>query len=183
MGWTEYSGTDKDDLTTVKTWLRQNSDIKGGCICPACSRRVKAYKRGIHATMAKALIEMYRIALRENPTDVTSVWVRYNRMWGNTGDFARLRWPWQFIEPKPNTDPDKKGSGYWRLTEAGVAFVLGRLQVPKSAIFYYQNKFLRWDDPEAKINIEGALGKKFSYQALMAGLDLPDKPAASSVPE
>ena len=37
-------------------------NLKEGAICPVCDRLAKIYKRTIHATMAKELISIYKIA-------------------------------------------------------------------------------------------------------------------------
>lgn len=146
-----------ETIKEVKEYLRENVDK--GVRCPCCNQFVKVYKRGINSTMARILIQFYHKGghneFKHIPTIMPNV---------NSGDFAKLRY-WNLIEEMPNTNEAKRTSGFWKITDSGVAFVEGRLTVAKKAHIYNQ-KLLRLDDSE-KVSIQQTLGKHFNYQELM----------------
>jgi hypothetical protein len=81
------------------------------------------------------------------------------------GDFAQLA-HWGLIENKPSErDPKKRANGWWRLTEAGKAFALGRTRVPRHADIY--NGSLLGLDATETVDIRGTLGADFNYEELM----------------
>jgi hypothetical protein len=134
-----------------------------GSACPCCGQLVKLYKRNLNATRARGLIWLYRTSGEKRR------WIHV----GDTaprsivksgGEFAKLRW-WGLIQEQPNTDDEaKRTSGIWRITEAGVAFVLRQSLLP-TAVYLYNNRLVG-HSPDTT-DIAAALGRKFSYAELM----------------
>lgn len=52
-------------------------------------------------------------------------------------NFQKLRY-WNLIEKKIEDDTGK--GGYWRISEIGIRFLTGKIQLPKSVIMYRNNK-------------------------------------------
>lgn len=119
--------------------------------CPCCDQFVKLYRRKLNAGMAHSLITL----LRASGTQ----WAHVPSVTGRqSSEEAKLRY-WELIEAHPER------SGYWRVTELGEQFVLGRATVP-SHVLLYNNRFLGLDGDS--VSIVQCLGEKFSYAELMA---------------
>lgn len=96
-------------------------------------------------------------------------WVHVNtEIRPTSGGFFSLGKWWGLIELKGKTDEDKRVSGLWRLTEKGKMFVRGELRI-KKYIEIFDNKLIGFDGED--IDIRFVLGKRFSYEELMAGYD------------
>lgn len=153
-------------LKEAKEWLRAR--VHEGARCPCCTQMAKVYKRKIYGKMAAALIKFY------HATKPNFDFVHYNALGSGlvrstvSGDFAKMVY-WGLIEEKPNSDPkdeDKRTSGFWRITQDGVAFVTAGLLVPKYA-FIFDSRLMKFDKTEM-VSIQDCLGEKFSYEELMA---------------
>lgn len=131
-------------------------------VCPCCDGLAQRYKRSIGSTMARLLIATYWAARRDEP------WVHVqSKTDAKGGDYAKLRY-WGLVEPRGDQRDDGGSSGYWRITDLGVAWVERRVRVFKY-IYLYQGIYRGYDpDPRAVISIEQALGKRFRYDVLMA---------------
>jgi hypothetical protein len=104
---------------------------KGGN-CPCCDRTGKYNAFSITKKNAQALI-----------------WIYYNgdeHGWVNTANnaprdfmraktFSNMRY-WGLIEPYPNDDKEKRGSGYWRITNKGIKYLKGEMPLPYKAYIY-----------------------------------------------
>lgn len=153
--------TDMHLVRDAKKYLIENREE--GVICPCCNQFYKVYARGIHATMARNLIQLYRktIADGDGYYHVND----FAKPYGG-GDFAKLRF-WGLIEAEPDVfDPDKKSSGMWRITEKGKMFCRNEYSVPKKIIFL-DGRML--EEGKEYTHIVECLGKKFSYIELMNG--------------
>jgi hypothetical protein len=138
----------------------EQARTKDGTCCPVCRRYGKVYKRRINATMARALIRLYRATLAQP----LKPWFHFAEFTDTRNDYEKLIF-WKMIEHKPNADdPTKKDSGYWRITQAGKDFVAQRRTMPEYAIVY-DGEVLGFS--EAPTTIMRALGEKFSYVDLM----------------
>lgn len=74
---------------------------------------------------------------------------------------------WDMAVAQPNEDdPAKNKSGCWKITNYGIAFVEGRVNVWSHVIEY--NQIIQGFREKKKITIEDALGRPFHYQELMA---------------
>ena len=134
-----------------------------GCHCPLCGQFVKVYKRKITSTMARQLLQFYKLTLRGKQWIHTREAVFDGS--SGAGDFAKLSY-WGLIEARPHEpgNEGKKTSGYWRITERGVQFCLGQMKVPLHA-YVYNHKVLEFS-PEST-DITEALTEKFDYRELM----------------
>ena len=150
-------------LDYIQSELKRLRMEPGGAICPCCGQLVKAYWRSMNSTMARFLIKLVRIY------EKTGTWVNVRKR----ADFAKLRGGdyaylkhWGFIEAMDNDDDSKRSSGLWKPTEAGIAFAKKESLANKSVLLY-NNKIVEWS--REHVNIEGALGRRFNYTALMYG--------------
>ena len=178
--------THPERLTTIeeaKTYIAANAPKKG-CSCPACGQYVKHYKRRLNANAAKALILIYNISMsrpdlfspeEENKYGFIHIQNEFSKQFKlrATGmDYIQLP-RWGLIEKKPEDKVSAtkkedrykpKHSGFWRITPKGVNFALKRSTLPEYCIVF-DNRTIGWG--EKQINIEQALGKKFSYQEVI----------------
>lgn len=146
-----------DSMQTIKEakqHLRENW-VKGvNCAC--CGQFVKRYSYKLNVSIAVTLIEMYNLKKE---------WVHVNTEISPTsGGYFSLAQHWKLIYQKPLEGEDKKGSGYWALTDKGRDFVLNRIIVP-THVHMFDGRVLGF--AEEHTSIVEALGKKFSYSELM----------------
>lgn len=145
-------------LAQIRTWLRTH--VEDGTECPACRQHVKVYRRKITSSMARSLIDMYRaggLTWVHVPTVIS----------GQRADEGKLAY-WNLIEEEKVKRPDGGRAGYWRLTRLGELFVLNKCTVPKYARIY--NGELVNLDPSEQVSIVDALGTRFNYAEMMAGV-------------
>lgn len=143
-------------LREARDWLR--SKLYDGAKCPCCKQMAKIYKRRLHATMAKGLIQLYRHGGEHDFVHTAS-------LPGDTHEMSQASW-WGLIEEEKILRPDGGRAGYWKLTEAGTRFVLRRGTIPEYALIYDSILFRVEGSP---VSIEDCLGKKFHYNQLMLG--------------
>lgn len=149
----------------AKEYLRANWEK--GTNCPCCGQYVKLYKRRFNSGMARSLLIIYRLTKAKNGSDK---WLHLQREFANLGinsnaaDYSSLKW-WGLIEPAENDDPSKKTSGFWQITDSGIAFAEKRTKISTRA-FLYNNKFCGFSTE--KIDIKEALQDKFDYEELMS---------------
>lgn len=148
-----------------------------GTKCGACEQNVKGYRRQVYDAMAVGLIYLhrwhetkgYRDGWCKMP-DLHSRIPRSARFHG--GDFAKLVY-WGLIEKLKGKRPDgSKRTGFYRLTDAGLAFVLGKSTIQQYALVY-NAKLRAFEGP--LITIYDALTTNFDYAQLMK-LDLSVEP-------
>ena len=140
-------------------------DLERGEACPTCRQLAKKYKRKLYSTMVLALICIYRKQYQAGEE-----WIHFKEIfdWNGIyvgGDMNKLPY-WGLIEQRSNTCKTKRRSGYWRITQKGMDFVLRKHKVP-SHINLYNQGFLGFSGDD--IDIVDALGKNFNYQELMWG--------------
>lgn len=78
------------------------------------------------------------------------------------GDYAKGKY-WDFIRPAP-VIPGQNNSGFWKLTDAGVEFVHGRLKASARAVVW-RDRLLEFEGP--MVDIRDVLGTEFDYEELM----------------
>lgn len=150
-----------ETLVEAKKHLRDNWEK--GTDCPCCGQHVKLYSRPMHYMMVAGLIQLYNLD-KKKPGYYHVSELSIGQTYTSIGDFAKLKY-WGLIEQKPK-DPkeNKRTSGYWRITQRGVQFVLGqRTEHERVLIFNKKNLGLTGD----KIDIKQALGGRFNYNELM----------------
>jgi hypothetical protein len=147
--------------TLIEARDRLRANVDEGETCPCCGQFAKVYRRKIHTTMARDLLTAYRTARYE--------WFHLPTLLGgrHQGDFPKLA-HWQLIEEMPAQREDGSSrAGWWRLTPKGAAFARDLARVQKYARIY-NGQLLGFDgDP---VGIRDALGSRFSYNDLMAGV-------------
>lgn len=145
-------------LAQVRAWLRMKRD--DGVACPACDQHVQVYRRKINAGMARSLMMMYRVGARD--------WVHVpSEIGARSREEGKLAY-WGLVEEEKALRPDGGRTGYWRVTRLGELFVLNRCTVPKYARVF--NGELVSLDPSEQVSIVDALGTKFNYSEMMAGV-------------
>lgn len=146
-------------LEEAQKFLRDR--LSEGTECPCCEQFAKVYRRKITAATAQALILMYREARRG--------WVYMpDLLQRKQADETKARY-WGLIEESHETRGDGSSRvGVWRLTQHGVDFVLGNVEIPKYALIY-DGECQGLDESES-VTIHDALGTRFNYADLMAGV-------------
>lgn len=137
-------------------WLIEHIDE--GVKCPCCDQYAKIYKRKISSGQARLLIAQYRAAGTRFAH--TADWDHISR------EGAKLAY-WGLMEADGRLREDGGHAGMWRITPKGVEYVLNQLKVPKYA-HVFDNDVLRYSGPN--VGIRHALGMKFRYDELMAGI-------------
>jgi hypothetical protein len=134
-----------------------------GMDCPCCDRYAQIYSRPINKTQARGLIWLFRM----QPDDKSFINLqRLAPRWlVSSNQMSTLKY-WNLVEQQINNDKKKRNSGCWRLTDKGRDFVTRAITVPKVMMIYNDTVVGRSED---KINIDSALGKRFSYEELMTG--------------
>lgn len=159
----KFSGT---SVQEAKHYLQTN--FKKGVHCPCCTQFVKEYKRSLHSGMATSIIAIYReTGGTKKIVEMSKIKHKYRALIASQGNFAKLRY-WELLNQPVGLRADGcKNNGQWNLTDKGIAFVEGKITVPKYA-FTFNTKCYRKIGPE--ITIHDALGNHFNYRRLMAGL-------------
>lgn len=133
-----------------------------GSVCPCCDRFGRKYRRKFNSGMARSLIWMVRYF--EQTNDWIDMSKKAPRHVIKSREFDKLSL-WWMAEELVNSDTEKRTSGIWRPLEAGIRFVHKELRVRSHAVVY-NSKAEKFQG--AKIDIEEALGKHFSYRELMS---------------
>lgn len=156
------SGEFTDDMTLGEARDLLRKLVDEGHKCPCCTQFAKVYRRTIHAAMARDLIASYRMYGSGVFFDLTTVTGKRG-----TGDFTKLRY-WGLVEQEEGHREDGSTRvGRWRITPAGEAWLYARTTVTKYARLYDGRCLSLVGD---QVNIKDALGKKFDYTELMAGI-------------
>lgn len=152
-----------ETLEEGKQFLRDNWEK--GARCPCCTQFVKIYKRRIHHTMARMLINLYLLDLKESRFYHTTEIQKELKLSG-TADFAKLVY-WELIEElEENQNENTKTSGFWKITEKGRLFVQNKISVPSHAKIF-DARLLGFEGDQ--VSIKESFGKFFNYSELMKG--------------
>jgi hypothetical protein len=147
-------------LGHAKAWLR--SRVGDGALCPCCGQMAKVYRRRIHQTIARALIDLYLLGKEEE-----DYWVHVPSRISPACEVGKARY-WDLVEEASEKRADGGRAGWWRLTDHGVMFVRGLVTIPLHARIY-DGRCLGFEGEQ--VTIADAVGSKFDYAALMAGDD------------
>ena len=140
-----------------------------GTECPCCGRYTKRYKRKLNCGMAWMIIQIYQKCCRSESMvlHVADCFLAEKKN-AVAQEYSKLRF-WGLLFPVESDDPkvqrEQPGSGFWRLTPEGVAFVTGRTTIPKH-VFLVNGKREGFSDE--RVTIRQCLGNKFDYDELMA---------------
>ena len=136
--------------------------------CPCCGQLVKLYSRPIRAGMVIALAHIYHYQMK-HPDE----WCHVEKVLAEArpqvrgGDWCKLRF-WGMLEKRPADPNDNNGNprrGFWRVTDKGISFLCGKVNVEERAMVF-NNKChgLRGDVVSA---IECLRKGGFSYAEIM----------------
>lgn len=129
--------------------------------CPTCGHYCKIYHRRIHTSMALQLIQLYKLGGENDFIHASKLIMKGV---SGTADFSKLIY-WGLIKQRGDEpEEDKKSSGYWKLTDIGLEFVMSKLRVKKYAVVYNGRVI---DAKGSLVSIEDCLENKFSYSELM----------------
>lgn len=132
--------------------------------CPLCGHEHRTYRRKLNSGMAAVTVRLY--ALGHGPA---MEWVNVVRLFPNTthrgGEWAQIR-HWGLALPRERRTGSTNSPGDWKITPLGVAFVEGRLEVPR----YVETRGgVLLGKSEETTSIVGALGNAFNYAELLRG--------------
>ena len=130
--------------------------------CPCCLRHAQVYHRKLNGTMANFLIRLYKAGGADDYVHIKDF---IGGKGTGSGDFSKAAY-WGLIVPMENTDEKKRCSGYWHLTEMGVAFVQGRLGIREFALVF-DGEVIGHTGKTVYIN--DCIGVEFDYFELMNG--------------
>lgn len=151
-------------LKEVKNYLREH--YHKGVECPACSGFVRLYKRSFNASMAYALLLMYRHRIVQSMdfVHVENLLKRVAVSKNLRGDFHKAV-HWSLLEAKKETHTNgSKRNGYYRLSPDGIKFVEGELSIP-SHILIYNGKVQGFS--AKKVFFKDVMKTKFDFVELM----------------
>jgi hypothetical protein len=156
-----------DSMTLAEGRAILRELVNDGHKCPVCTQLAKVYRRKINSGMARSLIEMYRVG-REGDVAGVQGWVHVPTQIGaRSREEGKLAY-WGLVEEEAEIKREDGGrAGYWRVTARGAQFVRNLIQVPKYARVY-DGRCLGLTGPD--VSIHDALGTKFNYDELMAGI-------------
>lgn len=135
--------------------------LEEGSRCPCCDQHAQVYRWSLYATAARALIHLYRIGRTDTFVESKEV-----KLPGQGSRMSELR-HWELVEQESERRPDGGKSGFWCVTPLGEEFVLGRATIPRY-VYVYSGRVL-WVGGEPR-TIRDALGRRFNYDEMMAGL-------------
>jgi hypothetical protein len=160
---TSIDGKLPDGMTLgeARQWMRDRLDV--GDRCPCCNRHTQVYRWSLYSTAVRALSGFYRLGS-------TEMYVHTNRLKDlghkGQGDTSRLRY-WGLLEEEKSRREDGGRAGFWRVTEKGCLYLRDEVKLPKYA-WVYDGEVMRFEG--ALVGVREALGTKFSYEQMMAGL-------------
>ncbi len=144
-------------LAHARTWL--NDRIVDGEKCPCCGQLAKIYRRRVHHTIARALIDLHFLGKEEE-----DYWVHVPSKISPACEVGKARY-WELVEEQRVARPDGGRAGWWRLTDQGEMFVRGLLLIPVHVLIY-DGRALGFEGE--MVSIVDCLGSRFSYNQLMA---------------
>lgn len=146
----------------LKAELREQ--LEKGAHCEICTQYVRMYKKILSSTAVLLMIKLYKLeeATGEKYHHLNDLMKGYSI--SGCGDFATTRF-WGLVEEMPNTDPTKKASGMWSLTENGKKFVKKEARVKSHARIFNARCYGLVGD---FVDVKEALREKFNYQELMS---------------
>jgi len=155
-------------LAEAREQLFKEAATKDGGICPCCDRFTKIYNRKFNKAMAFSLCWLYRENIHRG-----QVWASIGdkaprKVVRNGGSLATCAW-WGLVRQRTSdSNPEKRTSGLWQITEQGIQFVECRITIPSHATTY--NAQVIEFNHKQKISIAQALGRPFHYTELMEAL-------------
>ena len=159
--------------------LKRKFKEQEAATCPCCGQSVNLRHTTISPKIARWLVHLIRIYL-ENGRDwvVCSKYPELSATKG--GDYSKSK-HWGLIESKTTTKSSCKGStnrgsGVWRPTAKGIAYVLGQIRIPRSCLTY-NDMVYSYSSVETLIT-EEVLDDPTEYSRLIDGLEKSAYPEA-----
>lgn len=149
---------------------------KESCICSECGHKIVTYRFNFNKGLAACIIKLscFKEAFTQEGVSVGSIGLSPAQY----TNFQKLRY-WLLIEKVHNGDHNK--GGWWRLTDLGIAFILGEVSIPdkvlmrKNILVKYEGKMVTIRDIVADYEYRG----DYAVQKSLAGrmqLRMPDLP-------
>lgn len=157
-------------LEEAKTYL--NANLRDGVICPCCNQMAKIYKRKFNSWMARAMVAFYQ-HIGMKPGWFHAIGVITDRRFykhkinNSCGDYGKLVY-WNLLEDAAGHREDgNPETGYYRMTQKGMDFVLAKLRI-KKYVYLYNDTLLEVEGNDETITIHEAMGEAFNYSELMS---------------
>lgn len=156
-------------IIEARKQLFAEAETSNGSICPCCERFTKIYKRKFNKPMAESLLWLFTKNYEFNELKTYEYFSIGNdaprHVVRNGGSLASCKW-WDLVEQKENEDSAKHTSGMWRITNRGVRFIRGEIQIVGHIKTYNKEKIFEFDTQTTFIE---SLGRPFNYTELMQG--------------
>lgn len=110
--------------------------------CPHCDAKMVEYPHSLSRGLARVIYRIAQHMDRDRVFHVGECELNYSQQC----NAQKLRY-WGVIEKQP--DATAKG-GFWRLTDLGLAFAQGRIQLRKK-VWTYRGEFVRFDGDQVLI--------------------------------
>ena len=127
--------------------------IEEGVSCPCCGSWNRVYSRRLNRAKVRELREIFAFAddqgMLYDYVNIPASGVSLRNR-----EYPKLRF-WGLLEPR---DPDVgsgEGTGWWRVTPQGVAFVRGTLSLPNK-VLEYRSRVLRVAEDAVTVDIHEA---------------------------
>ena len=130
--------------------------------CSCCGRYAQIYRRRIHHSIARQLVELYGLGGGRERRFVHGSQLIPKGNTG-TGDIGKGRY-WGLIEPMLRVSKLDNASGYWRLTGLGCDFVQAKATIQKVALVF-DDKVIGFEGPE--VSIQQCWDKRFDYAKIL----------------
>lgn len=128
--------------------------------CPCCKRFGKYNGFTITQKNAQALVWIYK---NGGVDDWANTAKNAPREFMQAKTFTNMRY-WGLIEPHPNDKKEKKGSGYWRITQKGINYINGQMRLPKK-VFIYNRKLVGYG--EQHVYFKECFKQQFNFEEVM----------------
>lgn len=143
-------------LAEAKDWLR--AQLPKGAACPCCGQHAQVYRRSMYDTLTRALIRCYA-------QGGTGTFVHSNKIGKlRGGEMGKLAY-FDLVEEERARRPDGGRTGYWRVTDRGEAWLLGRTTIYKTA-WVYDGRVQYFDGPQ--VSVADTLKHVFDLRELSA---------------
>jgi len=150
----------KLDWGVISNAFKGHVKEHNGAYCPCCNQFAKEYKRKLNSSIAACLVILYK--MDQSKFHHVGTILAEKGMTTVGRDFALLK-HWGLVEEQVNTLTEKRSAGYWKITDAGIAFASGMTRLP--AYKYIYNNEVTGESVE-DLNIGGALANRFNYGEL-----------------
>ena len=139
-------------LRDARAYVTDN--IATGVRCPCCGSWLNTYSRRLNRAKVRELQALYRWA-DDNDTLHDYFHVPTTGISLRNREYPKLRF-WQLLEARDPEIGSGDGTGWWRLTPGGVAFVRGNLRLP-NRVLEFRSQVLGFDPEAELVDVHAAL--------------------------